>query len=164
MVAKLESWGEPMKISAIAACLIATIAGASTAQAQSKGVVLITAEESQLSAAPQGDLTFRAGVSRGPSITVLSPKAGDTNLQSPFRLQLKFEGRGGAQIDPDSLKLIYAKTPAVDLTARVKPYMQPAGVDLPEASVPPGNHTIRAEVKDKEGRSGTHTFTIKVAK
>jgi hypothetical protein len=157
-----------MRLSAIAACLIAAIgsvpAGAPAALAQSKTIVLITAEEGQLAAAPQGDLTFRAGVSRGPSITVLSPKPGDTNLQSPFRLQLKFEGRGGAQIDPDSLKLIYAKTPAVDLTARVKPYMQPAGVDLPEASVPPGNHTIRAEVKDKEGRSGTHTFTIKVAK
>jgi hypothetical protein len=157
-----------MRLSAIAACLIAAIgsvpAGAPAALAQSKTIVLITAEEGQLAAAPQGDLTFRAGVSRGPSITVLSPKPGDTNLQSPFRLQLKFEGRGGVQVDPESLKLIYAKSPAVDLTARVKPYIQPAGVDLPEASVPPGNHTIRAEVKDKEGRSGTHTFTIKVAK
>ena len=95
---------------------------------------------------------------------MLSPKPGDTNLQSPFRLQLKFEGRGGVQIDPESLKLIYAKSPAVDLTARVKPYSQAAGVDLPEASVPPGNHTIRAEIKDKDGRAGTHTFTIKVAK
>jgi hypothetical protein len=157
-----------MRLSAIAACLIAAIgsvpAGAPAALAQSKTIVLITAEEGQLAAAPQGDLTFRAGVSRGPSITVLSPKPGDTNLQSPFRLQLKFEGRGGLQVDPESLKLIYAKSPAVDLTARVKPYIQPAGVDLPEASVPPGNHTIRAEIKDKDGRAGTHTFIIKVAK
>jgi hypothetical protein len=153
-----------MRLSAIAVCLIAAIGGAPAALAQSKAVVLITAEESGLAAAPQGDLTFRAGVSRGPSITVLSPKPGDTNLQSPFRLQLKFEGRGGVQVDPESLKLIYAKSPAVDLTARVKPYVQPAGVDLPEASVPPGSHTIRAEIKDKDGRAGTHTFTIKVAK
>ena len=69
---------------------------------------------------------------------MLSPKPDDANLQSPFRLQLKFEGRGGAQIDPESLKLIYVKKSAVDLTARVKPFVKPAGIDLLEASVPPG--------------------------
>lgn len=153
-----------MKTLAIAACLVAA-AGLDlrAANAQSKSVVLITAEESKLGAAPQGDLTFRAGVSRGPSITVLSPKPNDPTLRSPFRLQLKFEGRGGAQVDADSLKLIYAKSSAVDLTSRVKPFTSPSGLDLPEASVPPGNHTIRAEVKDKDGRAGTVTFVIKVA-
>ncbi len=153
-----------MKTLAIAACLVAS-AGLDlrAANAQSKSVVLITAEESKLGAAPQGDLTFRAGVSRGPSITVLSPKPNDPTLRSPFRLQLKFEGRGGAQVDADSLKLIYAKSSAVDLTSRVKPFTSPSGLDLPEASVPPGNHTIRAEVKDKDGRAGTVTFVIKVA-
>ena len=91
------------------------------------------------------------------------PKPDDPALRSPFRLQLKFEGRGGAQVDPDTLKLTYARTPAVDLTARVKPFANPSGIDLPEASVPPGNHTIRAEVKDKDGRAGSVTFVIKVA-
>ena len=152
-----------MKALAIAACLVAA-AGLNlrTAGAQSKPVILITTEEGQLGAAPQGDLTFRAGVSRGPSITVVSPKPDDPSLRSPFRLQLKFEGRGGAQVDPETLKLTYARTPAVDLTARVKPFANPAGIDLPEASVPPGNHTIRAEVKDKDGRAGSVTFVIKV--
>ena len=152
-----------MRLSAIAACLIATIGGAPAVLAQSKTVVLITAEESGLAAAPQGDLTFRAGVSRGPSITLVSPKPSEATLRSPFRLQLKFEGRGGAQVDTDSLKLTYAKSPAVDLTARIKPFASASGIDLPEASVPPGNHTIRAEVKDKDVRSGTVTFVLKVA-
>jgi hypothetical protein len=138
--------------------------GTQAAFAQSKEVVLITDAEGQLAAAPNADLSFRAGVSRGPAITVLSPKPSASGLTSPFHLQLKFEGRGGVQIDPDSLKLTYAKTPAVDLTARVKPYVQPAGIDVSEAAVPPGVHTIRAEIKDKDGRSGTTTFTIKVSK
>lgn len=148
----------------IAACLIG-VAGVSpqTAHAQSKPVVLITAEEGQLGTAPQGDLTFRAGVSRGPTITVVSPKPDDPTVRSPFHLQLKFEGRGGAQVDSDTLKLTYARSPAIDLTARVKPYANPSGINLPEASVPPGNHTIRAEVKDKDGRAGSVTFVIKVA-
>ncbi len=154
-----------MKLSAIVLGLAAvTGIDGSVAYAQSKTVVLITDEESKLAAAPSADLSFRAGVSRGPLITVVSPKPDDVGLKSPFHLQLKFEGRGGAQVDPESLKLTYAKTPAVDLTSRVKPYVQATGVDLSETSVPPGNHTIRAEIKDKDGRAGTTTFTIKVAK
>ena len=153
-----------MKVLVMAACLVAAVGfDPRTAGAQGKPVVLITAEETMLGTPPQGDLTFRAGVSRGPSITVLSPKPDDPALRSPFRLQLKFEGRGGAQVDAETLKLTYARTPAIDLTARVKPFANPAGIDLPEASVPPGSHTIRAEVKDKDGRSGTLTFVIKVA-
>ena len=107
-----------MKLLAIAVCLVtATGLNLRTAGAQSKPVILITAEESQLGTPPQGDLTFRAGVSRGPSITVVSPKPDDPALRSPFRLQLKFEGRGGAQVDADTLKLTYVRTPAIDLTA-----------------------------------------------
>src|SRR5262245_47566893 len=98
-----------MRTSAIAACFVAAIGGMSAVLAQSKPVVLITTEESGLAAAPQGDLTFRAGVSRGPSITLVSPKSNEPTLRSPFRLQLKFEGRGGAQVDTDTLKLTYAK-------------------------------------------------------
>jgi methionine-rich copper-binding protein CopC len=152
-----------MRLMATAACLVATIAVAPAVLAQSKTVQLITAEESGLAAAPQGDLTFRAGISRGPSITVVSPKANEATVRSPFRLQLKFEGRGGAQVDAESVKLTYAKSPAVDLTARVKPFASASGIDLPEASVPPGQHTIRAEVKDKDGRPGVVTFVLKVA-
>ena len=153
-----------MKLCTIALCLAAVAGiGAHAAFAQSKTVVLITDEEGQFAAAPNADLSFRAGVSRGPAITVVSPKPGDGGLKSPFHLQLKFEGRGGAQIDPDSLKLTYAKNPAVDLTPRVKPYVQAAGVDVADASVPPGVHTIRAEIKDKDGRAGSTTFTIKVS-
>jgi len=149
-----------MKLLAIAVCLAVS---AGSALAQSKPVVLITPEESQRAAAPSADLTFRAGISRGPSITVVSPTPDSKGLRSPFHLKLKFQGRGGAQIDAGSLKMTYTRSPAVDLTERVKPYANPEGVDLPEASVPPGDHTIRAEIKDKDGRAGTVTFVIKVA-
>jgi hypothetical protein len=135
-----------------------------TTSAQSRPVILITDDEGKFVPAPPSDLNFRAGVSRGPSITVLSPTPGEGNLQSPFHLQLKFEGRGGAEIDPESLRLTYTKSPAVDLTARVKPFVKPDGLDVPEASVPPGNHTLRAQIKDKDGRPGSVTFTLKVSK
>lgn len=132
-------------------------------QAQPNRVVLITAEEANRPQAPQGDLTFRAGVSRGPTITLMSPKPTDKNVQSPVHLELKFEGRGGAQIDIDSLKLIYVKSPSIDLTNRIKTYAKPVGLDVPVAELPPGTHTIRAEIKDKEGRTGYIIFNLNVA-
>jgi hypothetical protein len=159
-------WGINVKRAiAITACLLAAGGiGSPIASAQPKPVVLITVEEAQLGTDPQGDLTFRAGVSRGPSITVLSPKPNDPAMHSPFRLLLKFEGRGGAQVDTDSFKMTYVRTPAIDLTARVKPYVNQAGIDLPDVLVPPGNHTIRTEIKDKDGRAGYVTFVIKIPK
>jgi hypothetical protein len=109
-----------MKTSAILICLIAAIGiDAPAAFAQSKPVILITAEESKLNAAPTQDLTFRAGVSRGPSITVLSPKPADPRpeIADPLATEIRRTRRGA--IDADSLKLTYVKTSAVDLTERI---------------------------------------------
>ncbi len=145
---------------------IAFAAGASvqSAQAQSNPVILITEEEGVLPAPPGTDLKFRAGVSRGPAIMVVSPKPDKSGVRSPFRLQMKFEGRSGAQVDPDSVKLTYNKKTAVDLTPRVKPYVLAAGIDLPETQAPPGEHSIRVDVKDKDGRSSSMIFVINVVK
>lgn len=141
-----------------AACILAT----NHSHAQSKRVVLITAEEAQRPVPASADMTFRAGISRGPGIELVLPKPSEKSVHSPVHLQLKFEGRGGAQIDVDSLKLTYIKNPAADLTARVKSFAKPDGVDVPEAEIPPGTHIIRADVKDKEGRSGYLIFKLNV--
>lgn len=71
---------------------------------------------------------------------------------------------GGAQIDDGSFKLIDLTNPEVDLTGRVKDFAKSNGIDVPEAEIPPGTYTIHAEIKDNDGRSGSLTFTIKVAK
>jgi hypothetical protein len=130
--------------------------------AESKSIVLITAEEAQRPPPPSADLTFRAGISRGPGIELVSPKASEQTVHSPVHLQLKFEGRGGAQINVDSLKFTYIRNPSVDLTGRIKSFVRPDGIDVPEAEMPPGTHIIRADVKDKEGRSGSLIFRLNV--
>jgi hypothetical protein len=132
--------------------------------AEPKRIVLITADEAQLPHAASVDLTFRAGISRGPAIELLSPKPSETQVQSPVHLQLKFEGRGGAQIDLNSLKLTYIRKPPVDLTNRIRDFAKQTGVDLPEAEIPLGMHIIRADVKDKDGRSGSLIFKLNVVK
>jgi len=130
--------------------------------ARSVPLVLITADEAQRPPLANADLTFRAGISRGPNIELVSPKASDKSVRSPVHLQLKFEGRGGAQIDVESVKLTYIRNPSADLTGRVKGFAKADGIDVPEAEIPPGTHIIRADVKDKEGRSGSLIFKLNV--
>jgi hypothetical protein len=130
--------------------------------AKSGPLVLITADEAQRPPLASADLTFRAGISRGPAIALVSPGPSEKSVHSPLHLRLKFEGRGGAQIDVDSLKLTYIRNPSADLTGRVKGFAKSDGIDVPEAEIPPGTHIIRADVKDKEGRSGTLIFKLNV--
>jgi hypothetical protein len=130
--------------------------------ARSVPVVLITVDEAQRPPLANADLTFRAGISRGPAIELVLPKPSEKSVRSPVHLQLKFEGRGGAQIDVESVKLTYIRNPSADLTGRVKGFAKADGIDMPEAEIPPGTHIIRADVKDKEGRSGSLIFKLNV--
>jgi hypothetical protein len=131
--------------------------------AQSKPVVLITTDEAKRPRPVAADLAFRAGISRGPAISLLTPQAAPAALQSPIHLKLKFAAHGGAQIDLTSIRLTDVVVPAVDLTSRVKGFTKPDGIDVPEAEIPPGTYTIRAEVKDTDGHPGSLTFTLNVA-
>jgi hypothetical protein len=124
------------------------------------GVVLITPEEAQLPT-PKGVHATRA-VTRGPRIDLAGPDAND--VHSPLRLQLKFRGFGGATINLDSLRVTYLKMPDVDLTSRVRPYAQPTGIEIPDAEAPPGEHLVRVEVHDSEGRRTVTTFLLSVAR
>jgi hypothetical protein len=78
-------------------------------------------------------------------------------------LQLKFESFGGAKIDPDSVKVIFLRSPNVDLTSRVKPFIQSDGINMLDAELPPGEYMVRVDIKDSDGRPGTAMFTLKVA-
>ncbi len=126
----------------------------------SAGTVLISADEAKLPP-PKGAVGVATrGITRGPKVAYVG--SADTT-QSPMRLQLKFESFGGAKIDTDSLKVTYVKTPSVDLTSRLKPFVKPDGIDMPDAELPAGDHLIRVDVKDSDGRSTSTSFTLKIA-
>jgi hypothetical protein len=122
--------------------------------------VLITDEEAKLPP-PRGAIAAdRRGITRGPKVELV----GDIEpVHSPMHLQLKFESYGGARIDPDSVKVTYMRTPNVDLTGRVKPFVQPAGIDMPDVQLPAGDHMVRVDIKDSDGRAGSTSFVLKVA-
>jgi hypothetical protein len=45
----------------------------------------------------------------------------------------------------------------------VKPFVQSAGIDIPDVELPLGDHMVRVDVKDSDGRIGSTSFVLKVA-
>ncbi|MGV7218936.1 hypothetical protein [Bradyrhizobium sp. UFLA05-112] len=141
-----------------------TLLGLVAAGLLSSGVAqatqLITEDEAKLPPPKGAIATDRRGILRGPKVEVVSPSDA---VSSPLRLQLKFESFGGAKIDPDSVKVIFLRSPNVDLTARVKPFIQADGINMQDAELPPGEYLVRVDIKDSDGRPGTASFTLKIA-
>jgi len=98
---------------------------------------------------------------RGPVVKWMSPKNGIT-VNSPFELKVLLEPREGVKIDPTSLKVVYLKSPLVDLTPRLQTAITSEGISFKQAEVPPGLHTIRLTIRDVEGRETNSQLTIKV--
>jgi hypothetical protein len=143
---------------AVASLLLAACTGSTAA------FELITAQEASLPDAVETKwkLGFR-GVSRGPNVQVISPAPDAGLVRSPLNLRLRFETHGGAVIDPQLVKIIYLKNPAINLTQRIGDLIKPDGLEIDNATVPPGTHYIRVEIKDSVGRFGSTMFVLMVA-
>jgi hypothetical protein len=139
--------------------LLGCVAAVTIASLPARAAQLITAEEAKLPPPKGAIATDRRGITRGPKVDVMT--AAD-QVKSPMHLQLKFEPYGGAKIDPDSVKVTYLRTPNVDLTARVKSFVQATGIDMPDVELPAGEHMVRVDIKDSDGRAGTTSFVLKV--
>jgi len=121
--------------------------------------VLITEREAKL---PNDD-TLTRGVMPGPKVLLVSPARDAGAVKPSFDLEIRFESRDGVKVDLNSLVVTYKKTPPVDLTERVKDFLTPAGISMPDAEVPPGDHKIYIEIKDVDGRTGGAEFSIDAA-
>jgi hypothetical protein len=122
---------------------------------------LVTAEEAQL---PADNSRLRTGIERGLDIVPVYPAPKSAAIQSPFNFRVKFRAHGNTQIDLDSLVIIYKKSPAIDLTERVKPFVQPDGINMPTAEVPPGAHRILILLRDSVGHEGQADIRFEVEK
>lgn len=120
--------------------------------------VLITEDEAKLPSPKESSEKTR-GITRGPRIEYL---ADGSAARSPIHFRVKFQSFGGAGIDTESLKVTYVKDPTVDLTPRLKRFTQPTGIDMPSAVLPVGDHILRIDLKDSEGRITATSFTLKI--
>jgi hypothetical protein len=140
----------------------AAVFGAVTAMPiPARAAPLITAEEAALPPQKGAVLNSGRGITRGPKIQV--PDAETGAQTSPMRFQVKFQTYGGSSIDLEALKVTYLKTPVVDLTPRIKPFAQPNGIDMPDAQLPPGDHLVRVDIRDSDGRVASVSFLLKIA-
>jgi hypothetical protein len=139
-------------------CAVATMSAASVPVYAAQ--ILITEEEAKLPPPKGAVAADRRGVTRGPKIDFIPDHE---PLHSPMHLQMKFESFGGAKIDPDSVKITYLRTPNVDLTPRVKSFVRASGIDMPDVQLPAGDHMLRVDIKDSDGRVGSTSFVLKVA-
>ena len=124
--------------------------------------VLITKDEAELPATPNIAMTTR-GLTRGPGIEQLSPNP-DRGVPSPLSLRVKFQIRNNVEIDLASIKLTYLKARPIDLTERIKAYIKPDGIEMNGAEVPPGTHSLRLDLKDKQGRIAAAIIRLSVAR
>ena len=144
------------------ATLCALILLALTARAHA--IQLVTEQEAALPPDHMLALEVRGSPTRRPSVTIVSPPPHAGAVSSPLLLKVKLQSFGGAKIDTDSIVLTYRKTPLIDLTQRLRPYITADGIDLPDAELPAGVHQFRIELKDKDGRAGGAEFSFEVRK
>jgi hypothetical protein len=136
--------------------------GLAAAATPGRAIELVTPREAALPA-DQGISFCRCGTTRDPTVIVVSPAPGAGAVHSPIDLNVKFVAHGGARIDPDSVLLIYKKTPEINITSRIKSYVGADGLEVPDAEVPPGEHQFRIQVKDSNGLARAVDFSIQVA-
>lgn len=149
--------GMIVKVGCAIAVAVLCIAGPVAAEASD--LVLITAEEAKLPPQKGAVPVSSRGVTRGPKVELVSQTGA---IRSPVRLQLKFQTFGGAKVDLGSVQATYLRTPNVDLTPRLKPYVNSSGIDVPAAELPPGDHIVRVDLKDSDGRTATTSFVLKI--
>jgi hypothetical protein len=146
-----------LRLGGVAICIAAGLAA--FAPAKAANLVLITADEARLPP-PKGAIPVSArGVTRGPKVELVSQSG---PIRSPTPLQLKFQTYGGAKVDLNAVHATYLRTPNVDLTLRIKPFISATGIDVPAAELPPGEHVVRIDIKDSDGRAATTSFILKV--
>jgi hypothetical protein len=102
-------------------------------------------------------------VSRGPTVAYLPPGAGVVE-HTPFEFKVKLEAHGGASITPAKVRLTYLKMPGIDLTERVRAFITTDGIVMPAAEAPAGEHLLRLDIEDSEGRTSQAVITLLVAK
>jgi len=139
------------------AALVAGLALCGTAGA----LTLITEDEARLPPGSSG--MSRGGITLGPGIMVVTPVP-DKTVKAPFAMKVTFQPHGGSKIDASRVKVIYLKSPAVDLTTRLKAGITAAGINVTDATAPPGTHDIKIDVTDDAGRTKSAVVSFTVVK
>jgi len=78
----------------------------------------------------------------GPQIKINSPNL-EEPLRIPFLLDIAFEASADKIIDFDTLSIKYLKLISIDLTGKIKPYLNNNRLMVKEVKVPQGKHRLQ---------------------
>ncbi len=130
---------------------------------------LITPEEAAQPPAPPGARELphsgpldigREPPDIGPIIEVLRPTEGTAPVP-PIEIVIRFTPRQ-QPVDLKSLKVSVVKLISIDITDRVRPYVTDRGIQIPDAKLPSGEHTVRISLSDVTGAASVRQATMKI--
>ncbi|MGZ3604015.1 MAG: hypothetical protein ACXU9P_03575 [Thermodesulfobacteriota bacterium] len=99
----------------------------------------------------------------GPQINIHSPHL-EEPLRIPFLLDITFEASSDKIIDFDTLSIKYLKLISVDLTARIKPYLDNNRLIVRNVKVPQGKHRLQLFIAYTSGEKTTMEILLNVEK
>lgn len=108
-------------------------------------LTLITPEEA---AQPDAPMIRTRGIKMtktegdGPQIKINSPNL-EEPLRIPFLLDIAFEASSDKTIDFDTLSIKYIKLISIDLTGKIKPYLDNNRLMVKDVKVPQGKHRLQ---------------------
>ncbi len=127
-------------------------------------LVLITPEE-----AAQPDAPLSRGIKlttiqeNGPQIKIYSPNL-DELLRIPFLMDIAFESSSDKTIDLTSLSIKYLKLIPINLTGRMKPYLNGNRLMVKDLKVPQGRHRLQLSIAYTSGEKTTMEIVLDVEK
>jgi hypothetical protein len=126
-------------------------------------LTLITPEEEAQPDAPipRGIKTRTEG--NGPQIKVYSPNL-DEPLRVPFIMDISFEASSDKIIDFDTLSVKYLKLIPIDLTGKIKPYLDNNRLTVKDVKVPQGKHRLQLFIAYTSGEKTTMEIVLNVEK
>lgn len=134
-----------------------SVAGTRETRAQGSGVWIVTAQEAALPPSRSG--AADRSISRGPAIRKVSP-LGAVRANTPFSLRIEFAARGGDTINLATVQVTLLRGGDIDITRRLKAYVTAGGIDIPDATMAAGTHTLQIAVSDASGRRSVATIEI----
>jgi len=142
---------------------VPTAAPTLTARAEKPVAVvqLLTRDEALQQEAKNFGFAGEDILKNGPEIKIVSPEP-DRELNSPFKLAVRFVPKQGRSVDLSTLRVECLKIVTVDLTPRVLPYATADGISIAKASAPVGNYKIRITVADTKGGVTVEIFTLHI--
>jgi hypothetical protein len=152
-----------LKVLASSIVMLGVLGNVGSAPAAAKSP-LITAEEAKLPAFQGHPPLKMRGMVLGPRIVVLAPQAKGENFvsQRPVKLHVRFDTIDGAAVDMRTLKVTYLRLFGIDITDRVKPYVNGDRIDIENAEIPAGEHAIELQIKDVQGRTSDQVLKLVV--